>query len=331
MADRYYVGGNNSYWDVTSSWATTSGGTPGASVPTSTDNIYFDVNSGLQASSHLNTSGALNCHNVVMTQGGNLGIGTGSSLLNIYGSASFQNLVSPPIAANFYGSGAQTIQSVNSNLGYVLAIYGGSISLLLQNNVVCVAFEHYGGTVDLNGYNLTSQAVLTSGTTPGVLYLRTGTVTCSSTFEALSTAIMLVPGTATIVMSGSSGSLGMYSGAPALYSVISQGGLTFTSFNGAITTLQLARGSSYAFTPGATWTITNPIRQSGIGTTTLAISSGSSNFTLSSPVQQYLSNTNLANCTAAGAGSPFLAVGSSVVTSTCIGWIKPKAIGFAGD
>jgi hypothetical protein len=47
MADRYWVGGSAD-WDGTAGtkWATTSGGSGGAAVPTSSDNVYFDAASG---------------------------------------------------------------------------------------------------------------------------------------------------------------------------------------------------------------------------------------------------------------------------------------------
>jgi len=45
MADRYWRGGSGS-WNTTTNWSTTSGGGGGASVPTSSDNVIFDTNSG---------------------------------------------------------------------------------------------------------------------------------------------------------------------------------------------------------------------------------------------------------------------------------------------
>jgi hypothetical protein len=47
MADRYWVGGTAS-WDATAGtkWATSSGGSGGASVPTASDDVFFDGNSG---------------------------------------------------------------------------------------------------------------------------------------------------------------------------------------------------------------------------------------------------------------------------------------------
>lgn len=47
MSARYWVGGNAN-WDATAGtkWATTSGGAGGQTVPTSSDDVYFDANSG---------------------------------------------------------------------------------------------------------------------------------------------------------------------------------------------------------------------------------------------------------------------------------------------
>lgn len=47
MANRYWVGGSGT-WDTTNTanWSATSGGAGGASVPTASDNAFFDANSG---------------------------------------------------------------------------------------------------------------------------------------------------------------------------------------------------------------------------------------------------------------------------------------------
>jgi hypothetical protein len=46
MADRYWVGGSGN-WSDTNRWSDTSGGTPGAPVPTSIDNVIFDAGSNV--------------------------------------------------------------------------------------------------------------------------------------------------------------------------------------------------------------------------------------------------------------------------------------------
>jgi hypothetical protein len=47
MANRFWVGGSGTWNDTnTDNWSTTSGGAGGASIPTSSDNAFFDANSG---------------------------------------------------------------------------------------------------------------------------------------------------------------------------------------------------------------------------------------------------------------------------------------------
>lgn len=59
MAARFWVGGTGT-WDAvtTTNWSATSGGAGGASVPTSSDDVNFDVNSGTSATVSIATTGA---------------------------------------------------------------------------------------------------------------------------------------------------------------------------------------------------------------------------------------------------------------------------------
>jgi hypothetical protein len=47
MANRFWVGGTAN-WDITagSKWSTVSGGSGGSAVPTTSDDVFFDANSG---------------------------------------------------------------------------------------------------------------------------------------------------------------------------------------------------------------------------------------------------------------------------------------------
>ena len=42
MADKYWVGASNALLGSTSSWSNTDGGSGGASLPTASDNVYFN-------------------------------------------------------------------------------------------------------------------------------------------------------------------------------------------------------------------------------------------------------------------------------------------------
>ena len=44
MPNRYWVG-NSGVWSDTAHWAATSGGAGGETVPTTTDDVFFDANS----------------------------------------------------------------------------------------------------------------------------------------------------------------------------------------------------------------------------------------------------------------------------------------------
>lgn len=46
MADRYWVGGASTTWNTTTHWSASSGGPSGASVPTASDNVFFNSSSG---------------------------------------------------------------------------------------------------------------------------------------------------------------------------------------------------------------------------------------------------------------------------------------------
>jgi fibronectin-binding autotransporter adhesin len=59
MATRYWVGGAGN-WSSTAKWSTTSGGSSGASVPTSADDVIFDANSGGKFTATVDTAQSVN-------------------------------------------------------------------------------------------------------------------------------------------------------------------------------------------------------------------------------------------------------------------------------
>jgi hypothetical protein len=67
MASRYWVGGTGT-WDASSTthWASASGGVGGASVPITTDDVFFDANSG-GGTVTINAVGGAQCHDLDFT------------------------------------------------------------------------------------------------------------------------------------------------------------------------------------------------------------------------------------------------------------------------
>lgn len=56
MGDRYWVSSTTSNWGTTASWAITSNGTPGASIPVNGDNVFFDGAGGNNGNCNLTYS-----------------------------------------------------------------------------------------------------------------------------------------------------------------------------------------------------------------------------------------------------------------------------------
>jgi hypothetical protein len=71
MATRYWVGGAGN-WSSTTKWSTTSGGTSGASVPTDTDDVVFDANSGGKFIATVDT--ARTCASLTITPSAAVGV-----------------------------------------------------------------------------------------------------------------------------------------------------------------------------------------------------------------------------------------------------------------
>jgi hypothetical protein len=71
MATRYWVGGVGN-WSSTTKWSTTSGGTSGASVPTDTDDVVFDANSGGKFIATVDT--ARTCASLTITPSATVGV-----------------------------------------------------------------------------------------------------------------------------------------------------------------------------------------------------------------------------------------------------------------
>lgn len=156
MADRYWVGGNGT-WDATSTtnWSTSSGGTGGATAPTSIDNVFFDDNSGVagntvvigtnavcssfyyNASFVLNFSGSadLSCHGTTFR----IGVASVSALYT--GSLKFFNTTGCNISGQSYPrkiflmAGAKLNSSLLSSSGYVetLTLEDSSVLTIREN------------------------------------------------------------------------------------------------------------------------------------------------------------------------------------------------------
>ena len=339
MANRYWVGGSGNA-DSTTNWSTSTGGPSGASVPTSSDAVFIDSNSGFNSGGYIQglVTYTIDCSSFTMSQLGTVTFASDPSsgnafVVTIYGSAIFLNIdpFSPPLAA-FQGAGASTVLMQGSAL-YDMRILLSSPtdSVTLLDNITAVGdLIMTGGIFDCNGHSVTivtdfsgqASIDLRYATVNGTIYFRTGTIKAKS-FQLRSAGaggvISVNCGTSTLTTQG----VTQFFLTGTYYNIVCNATSNFTTDSSPVTvsTLTLARGFTYRFVGGQTWNLVNQVIQTGSGTTTIVRLSGAGNYIWSSATTITLSNLNITNGTASGSGEPFYASGTSVVDVTCVNWI----------
>lgn len=170
MANRYWVGGTGT-WSSTSTtkWSATSGGSGGASVPTSSDNVYIDANSGTGTITiTIPVSDTVNCFSLTVTRAnvvisgfaanlyvGDTGGAVGSGKIEFSGAGNTST--SYIDSANIYirgGASSSTTLSGYTNLSmascYVYIIQGTvKVSQQIQS-VYTNFYVQSGGTLDVS-------------------------------------------------------------------------------------------------------------------------------------------------------------------------------------
>ncbi len=186
MASRFWVGGTGN-WDnaTTTHWSASSGGAGGSSVPTSSDNVFFDANSGggtvtptvttvcldLDFNGYTGTLAAFSSN---MTVSGSLDLGTTMTF-------SFNETFTFNAS-----SGTKTIKSNGRSYSGNMVINASGATVQLSDDISFTggtALSVTAGTVDFNGYNTTSTAQFSfsSGTTVDMsssLFTFSGTGAC---------------------------------------------------------------------------------------------------------------------------------------------------------
>jgi len=204
MANRYWVGGTDT-WDATAGtkWALTSGGAGGEAVPTSSDDVFFDANSGAVT---VTIGSTVNCLGLTCTGFTGTFSGTTSTIINCFGNfvlGSGMTWNGPTI--DFRATGTLTSNGV-SILG-TINCRGGTRTL--QDELVVTGTPRSincgAGSLDSNNYNITTPSFRATGTGKRSLTLGSSTMylTEASTllFYTNSTAgnFSLNAGTSTII------------------------------------------------------------------------------------------------------------------------------------
>jgi hypothetical protein len=178
MADRYWVGGSGTWNNsATANWSASSGGAGGASLPTATDNVFFDSNSG--SGNYTVTTGANMFtldFNITQPATGTLTF-AGNGIMNCAGNLNCNggNLVWN-VSSNwsFNGTGTQTVKTGGVTFSRFVFNGGGTTFVLQDTVTVIVNFQLSAGTLNFNGQTVNSPIFSSSGATVRTLDFTSG-------------------------------------------------------------------------------------------------------------------------------------------------------------
>lgn len=231
MADRYWVGGNAA-WDGTAGtkWATTSGGTGGASVPTSADDVFFSALSTGTCTISTGNTGAksINCT-------GFTGTIVGSGAITVSGSITLSALMTYTHTGTVTINATGTLTTAGKSFA-PLTVNGSGITVTLGDNLntggrILTVTE---GTFDTSASNfsITAGAISSSNSNVRTITLNGSTVTLSSVTPItflISTNLTFNAGTSQINASVGTGTFN--GGGQTFYNV------SFTSTNSSSATI----------------------------------------------------------------------------------------------
>ena len=241
MAARHWVGGTDN-WNGTAGtkWATTSGGAGGAAVPTASDDVFFDANSGANT---ITISGSRVCKSLTTTGFTGTMAGVSTPQLTISGNITLGSGMTNTLQGTIIINANSTITTNNISI-YNLSISGTRTitlgdNLNISNNLTyllasVVTMSGSFGWTTANFYILTSNNISHT-------LVATKTYTVTSYFESIATTSSLKhslisssPGTKAIftLNYGATQNVG-YTNATDIDSSLGQ---TIWTFNGVVTT-----------------------------------------------------------------------------------------------
>jgi len=288
-AGKYWVGGTAT-WDATvgTKWATSSGGAGGAAIPTVSDDVFFDANSGANTITLSGSSvcRSLNCNGFTGTIshpssttfniGDNSGAtaGLGNSALSLAGSYSIGSATTSTIAFVSTSSTVQgvdfaaiSVPSVNFN-----ATSGGSWQLIGQlNNSATAAVSLTKGTLNTNGQTCSWGIFNSNNNNTRSLTLGASSITITGTgfawnFSGSSSGLTLSAASSTITCTGSAATFNTGGTIAKTYGTVimnGSGAMTFTGGTlGTLTRTATAVKTDSFIISGAT-TVTSALNFTG--------------------------------------------------------------------
>lgn len=204
MANRYWVGGNNT-WDATAGakWSATSGGAGGASAPTSADDVFFDAASGVGP---VTINGTRVCKS--LTCAGFTGTLTGSATMTVSGNITLAATMTLTWNGAITIDATSTITTAGKTIGPI-DISGAGITATLGDALTSSGtITVTQGTFTTNNYNVTATSLSSSNSNTRTINLGSSTVTLSAASGAINfitnTNLTFNAGTSSVVFTATS-------------------------------------------------------------------------------------------------------------------------------
>jgi hypothetical protein len=343
VANRYWVGGTAT-WDGTAllKWSTTSGGIGGSAVPTTSDTVFFDANSG--ANTVTIGASVATCSTLTMTGfTGTIAFGTNSITCagtgTIYTGATTFSVTGTPLILCSNSSGTSrtispAVTTEANSISFNITAGTGPFAITSGQSVKNLNFTGFTGSFNITtrtiygNLTLVSGMTLGSGTSPTTFAATSGTQTITSATQTQDYPITIngVGGTVQLVDAltmGSSRTLTLTNG-------------TFNSNAKSVTCGAFSGNNSNTKTltiTNSTITITNGTSSTGFiilgGGTTLASTGSSIVFTTASVAQFYGGGNAFTypQVTMSGTGQLIIgANGASTVITTLSNTVQPCII-----
>jgi hypothetical protein len=210
MANRYWVGGTNSWNNITGTkWAATSGGAGGQSIPTTADDVFFDASSG--ASTVTIATGNTGAKSINCT--GFTGTITGTSGITVAGAIMLSTGMGYSHTGTVTISGTGTLTTSGKAFSN-LAVSGAGITVTLGDalNVGIRNVNVIQGTLNTANYSVTCASFDISGSTTRTVTLGSSALSISasslSAFNAVTTTnLAFNAGTSQVNMTSSGGGI----------------------------------------------------------------------------------------------------------------------------
>lgn len=321
MANRFWVPGGTGNWNSTTNWSTTTGGSSGAAVPTSADDVFVNALSGTSPIITVNAN--VNCLSLDFT-GAITPTFDNTVGFNINISGSFTLIAnmtfnSTTIMSFLATSTGKTITTAGKTIPTGMQFIGVGGGWTLQDALTTTTLIHAAGTLNFNGKTVSCATFNGSGSSTRSLIFGASTINCSSTWTfTTTTGLTFNAGTSTINMTGNNTT---FAGGGLTYNNVTLSGTPIAiSGSNIFNSLTFTAGNTVNLTAGTTQTYTSLVANGTPASkiTIQSVTAGSAATLSKSSGTQIIRNITLKDITATG-GATFYALGTTNVSGNT-GW-----------